>query len=141
MQVVHIVTALWWFAGSFSCLHENYRRGRKSVLFFFFFSPRRLPEPNVHFSEHVTSACRCAQQKRYANLPMLTPEFKQNWKLSTVFSRSSSARFRKSPGCSSRFVTLERADRQTWWMQLIGALRNPPAVKSISVVFTALIKG
>jgi hypothetical protein len=67
----------------FSCLHENHRRGRKSV-----FIPRHrlLPEPNVRYSLHVTSASRCAQQKRYENFPMMAPEFKQNWKLSTVFS-------------------------------------------------------
>jgi len=78
----HSLVVCWLF---FSCLHENHRRCRKSV----FIPRRRLPEPNVRYGEQVTSASRCAQQKRYENFPMMAPEFKQNWKLSTVFSRGS----------------------------------------------------
>ena len=81
----HSLVGCWLF---FSCLHEDCRRRRKSVFSFF---PRR--SCNYCTLQQTRNKCQSmCVQKRYAglsaNCPMLAPDFKQNWKLSTVFSRS-----------------------------------------------------
>jgi hypothetical protein len=87
MQVVHIVTTLWWVGGFFLAVYTKIADVVVKVCSVFF---PAAPATTVRCSKHVTSA---SVQKRYAglsaNCPMLAPDFKQNWKLSTVFSRSS----------------------------------------------------
>ena len=132
MQVVHIVTTLWWVAGFFLAVYTKIADVVEKVCSVF--SPA-APATTVRCSRHVTSASRCV----YRNVMLVWVQTVRCWRL--ILSKTgnyrqfsvevSSTRLRKSPGCSSRFVTCERLDRQTLWVQLIGALLYWPTTVSL----------